>query len=343
MARVGARPVGGVGVARPRLGFLGLGWIGLNRLAAVANSGWAEIVAVTDPNRKALENALETRPNVQTPSTLEDLIDVGLDGLVIATPSALHADQAIRALRSGAAVFCQKPLGRTRSECARVVQAARDADRLLGVDLSYRRVRAFEEVGRLVREGHLGEVHMVDLVFHNAYGPDREWFADRRLSGGGCVIDLGTHMLDWALMSLGWPRVVDVAARLYRNGSLLAPPLEEVEDLAVVGLDLEGGGSLRLACSWYVPAGRDAVIEARIIGRNGGASVLNVDGSFYDFRSERYRGTQTEVVVEPPDEWGGRAILDWLERLRRDNAYDPSVERYLEVAGVIDSIYGRTS
>jgi predicted dehydrogenase len=58
--------------------------------------------------------------------------------VVIATPSALHAEQSIAALTSGAAVFCQKPLGRTADEVRQVVDAARTADRLLAVDLSYR-------------------------------------------------------------------------------------------------------------------------------------------------------------------------------------------------------------
>ena len=54
---------------------------------------------------------------------LDGLLGMGLDGIVIATPSAMHAEQSIRALQSGAAVFCQKPLGRTAGEVRRVVDA----------------------------------------------------------------------------------------------------------------------------------------------------------------------------------------------------------------------------
>jgi predicted dehydrogenase len=101
---------------------------------------------------------------------------------VIATPSALHAEQAIAALDRGLAVFCQKPLGRDASETRAVVEAARRADRLLGVDLSYRYTRAAAALRDEVRSGALGEVYAVDLVFHNAYGPDKPWFYDRRLA-----------------------------------------------------------------------------------------------------------------------------------------------------------------
>ena len=72
--------------------------------------------------------------------------------MVIATPSAAHADQSIAALNAGKAVFCQKPLGRTGPEVAEVVAAARRADRLLGVDLSYRHTAAMAAIRPLLPE-----------------------------------------------------------------------------------------------------------------------------------------------------------------------------------------------
>src|SRR5690606_4534507 len=123
--------------------------------------------------------------------SIEALLEADLDGVVVATPSALHAEQSIRALERGMAVFCQKPLGRTAAETRRVVDAARGADLLLGVDFSYRHTAAVISLRDLVTAGSLGRIYAVDLTFHNAYGPDKEWFRDPALSGGGCVMDLG--------------------------------------------------------------------------------------------------------------------------------------------------------
>src|SRR5690606_1877444 len=150
--------------------------------------------------------------------TLEDLLEAEPDGIVIATPSALHARDAERALRAGTAVFCQKPVGRDLAECRSVVEAARAADRLLGVDLCYRRTRAADALRTLVRSGALGHVHSVDLTFHNAYGPDKPWFYRRSESGGGCLLDLGTHLVDLALWLLDETRVEEVRGRLLRDG-----------------------------------------------------------------------------------------------------------------------------
>ena len=124
----------------PRLGFLGVGWIGRNRMEAVAP--YVEVAAIHDPA------PLDFVTQCYKPS-FDELLDCDLDGVVIATPSALHAEQAIAALERGLAVFCQKPLGRTATEARRVVDAARAADRLLAVDLSYRFTRAAQALGAL--------------------------------------------------------------------------------------------------------------------------------------------------------------------------------------------------
>jgi predicted dehydrogenase len=337
-----ATAVGAPSVARPRLGFLGVGWIGRHRMRAIADSGFASVAAVADT---AVEVAREACAGLaEAPDlcgSLEALLDQELDGLVIATPSALHAQQAVAALERGVAVFCQKPLARTANETRRVVDAARAADRLLGVDLSYRYTAAVQAVRELVRRGELGEIYAVDLVFHNAYGPDKAWFRDPALSGGGCVIDLGIHLVDLALWTLDFPAVRQTTSRLYARGAPLNDPARQVEDYAVARLDLENGASVQLACSWNLPAGRDAVIGASFYGTNGGAAMQNVNGSFYDFVAERYRGTSRELLASPPDEWGGRAAVDWASRLAAGQGFDAVAERLVDVAAAIDQIYGR--
>src|SRR5918995_990027 len=152
-------------VARPRVGFLGVGWIGRDRLEAILRTGVVEVVGIADPSPENAAEAGRLVPQAELASTLDDLLDLEPDGVVIATPSALHAEQSVRALRRGAAVFCQKPLRRT--------------------------------------------------------GPDKPWFYDPALSGGGCVIDLGVHLVDLALWTLDFPDVSGVSANLFACGEPL--------------------------------------------------------------------------------------------------------------------------
>jgi predicted dehydrogenase len=325
---------------RPRVGFLGVGWIGRHRLEALVQSGTAEVVGIADPmiaNAAAAAQLASCAPM----SSLDQLLDLQLDGIVIATPSALHADQASAALKRGVAVFCQKPLARTAAETAQVVELARQADRLLGIDLSYRYAEAARRVRDLVRSGELGSIYAVDLVFHNAYGPDKAWFYDPALSGGGCVIDLGIHLVDLLLWSLEPSSVNQVSSRLFAKGQLLPPSPTLVEDFAWAELQLDDGAAARLACSWNLSAGRDAVIEVSFFGTRGAVRLSNVNGSFYDFIAERYQGTERQCICGLPDEWGGRAVIDWAQRLTRDSGFDSSADQLIAVAEVIDAIYGR--
>ena len=304
-------------------------------------TGAVEAAAIADPSPEMAAEAQKLAPDAALVSGLEEMLALGLDGVVIATPSALHAEQSIEALQRGAAVFCQKPLGRTAAEAASVVEAARAADRLLSVDLSYRFTEGMHRIAGLVRSGELGRVYAVDLVFHNAYGPDKDWFYDPARSGGGCVMDLGVHLVDLALWTLDFPEVTDLSADLFTGGEPLRTGADVVEDYAVATLNLATGATVRLACSWRLPAGCDAVISAAFYGTEGGAALHNVDGSFYDFTAERYRGTARETLAVPPDAWGGRAAADWARRLAADERFDPAAEHLVDVARTLDRIYGR--
>jgi predicted dehydrogenase len=325
--------------ARPRLGFLGVGWIGRHRMAAIERDGAADIVAIADPSRERRDAALAIAPAAVGCEHLGQLLEQPLDGVVIATPSALHAEHCLAALARGCAVFCQKPLGRTAVETARVVAAARGANCLLGVDLSYRHTTAIRRIREVLRGGGIGRVFAVDLVFHNAYGPDAAWFYDRAASGGGCVIDLGIHLVDLVLWLLDFPAVEAIDRQLYSRGAWLGAGDPRVEDYAAVQLRLAGGIIVRLACSWRLSAGCDAVVEATCYGTEGGLAMKNVAGSFYDFVAERYRGTTRERLASPPDDWGGRAALDWAERLAGGAGFDAAAERLVDVAAVLDGIY----
>jgi predicted dehydrogenase len=199
-------------------------------------------------------------------------------------------------------------------------------------------MRALREI---VRAGEIGSVYAADVVFHNAYGPDKPWFHDPTLSGGGCVMDLGIHLVDLALWMLDFPAVAGVTSRLFAQGEPLGPDPRRVEDYAIARIDLEGGATVQLACSWNLPAGREAVISASFYGTGGGVAMHNENGSFYDFTAERFRGTARDTITSPPDDGGGRAAVDWARRLAAGEGFDPEAERLVDVAAVLDGIYGR--
>ncbi|MGE5497734.1 MAG: Gfo/Idh/MocA family protein, partial [Syntrophothermus sp.] len=226
---------------KPRLGFLGAGWIGRSRMESLYETGAAEIAAVSDPSGTALKSVREFLPGIDCCSSFEEMLRMDLDGIVIATPSALHASQSIMALESNKAVFCQKPLGRSEHETGLVIETARRKNRLLGVDLSYRHLKGVLKLKEMIEKGTLGKIFACDLTFHNAYGPDKAWFYDPLQSGGGCLIDLGTHLVDLVLWLFNNPAVLNLSSRLYSKGEPLEDHKRQVEDYAAALFDMKGG------------------------------------------------------------------------------------------------------
>lgn len=342
--QMGERRTGPGGETRkPRVAFLGTGWIGYNRMEAVARSGGAEIVAVADTDPRSSARAAELANGCDACGSLEELLAHEPDGIVIATPNACHAEQTVTALEAGASVFCQKPLGIHVDEVRAAVAAAQRTDRLLHVDYSYRHTAGLKAIRQLIGQGALGKVFAAELTFHNAYGPDKDWYYDSALSGGGCLTDLGVHLVDMALWCLDFPAIKEISGRLFRDGKALPPASREGEDYALVDITLENGGDIRLGCSWRAHAGKDAQIAAQFWGPESAARWENIDGSFYNFEARKFTGTGSELLTSPGEPWGEGAILDWVKRVSEGGRYDPVIEETVEIARVLDRVYGRTS
>jgi predicted dehydrogenase len=320
------------------LAFIGLGWIGKNRMDAIIKSGLAVPALLSDSNPELLNQLSLVYPGsiISEKMDRDDIID----GAVIATPNAFHASQAIQIMNAGIPVFCQKPLARTTEETKKIVNKAKDMNLFLGVDFSYRYTAAFKKVLEIVKSGEIGDIYSVDLVFHNAFGPGKSWCYDPMLSGGGCVIDLGIHLIDLLLYTLNSPEVQEVTAYLYNKGKVIQEE-KMVEDYALVLISFQNGISAKLTCSWNLSIGQDADIEAAFYGSKGTSVFKNLSGSFYDFNAELYKGNKKETLISPPDDWMGKAGIYWAERIMKDTSYDNSADSYIKTARIIDQIYRR--
>lgn len=324
-----------------KLGFLGTGWIGCNRMKALAEDGIVDNAIIADISEERIREAALICPDCEVCKSLDEVIAMEPDGIVIATPSALHARQACTALEARIPVFCQKPLGRNCKETGEVIEIASESNCLLGIDMSYRYLEAVKCFQNIIRSKEIGEIYAVDAIFHNAYGPDKKWFYNPDLSGGGCLIDLGIHMIDLVLWLLDFPNIYEIWGKLFCGGEKYKRASGKVEDYAVVKMDLETGCNVSIACSWNLHAGRDAIISLNMYGKNGGISLYNINGSFYDFRAEKFKNTSKQLLCSPPDDWEGRAIKNWAQQLYVNREFDNSVNHMKDVALIIDTVYKR--
>ena len=267
------------------------------------------------------------------------------DGILLATPTSLHIERAEEAMAHGVPVFCPSPLSRTAEEARRLINSARAADLLLGVDVSFRACEAMRVLRSTVQAGELGDIYAIDLTYHSAHPADERWKTDPAQSGGGCVIDLGTPLIDVALWTLGFPRVTEVSSRLYANGERTDTMADRTsapaEEYATSRLELDTGATVNFACSWQLPLGADARIEVTFYGTEGGGTFRNVGPSLSSFESAVFRGTHRHPLAQSGSEWIDKAAPAWAAALARGAGYDPWVEGVIDVAATIDRILQR--
>jgi predicted dehydrogenase len=118
-----------------------------------------------------------------------------IDAVYVVTPNGLHAEHAIRAARAGKHVLCEKPMANSAAECEAMIAACADA----GVKLAVAYRCQFEphhlECMRLAREQEFGAVKLVEAGFGFRIGNPNQWRLDKKLAGGGALMDVGVYAL----------------------------------------------------------------------------------------------------------------------------------------------------
>jgi len=126
-----------------------------------------------------------------------------IDIVYVVTPNALHLEHALAAAAAGKHVFCEKPLEISVERCQQMIDAVKNAGKMLGV--AYR--CQFEpnnlECVRLAKEKVLGDVKIIDANFGFALGDPTQWRLKRDLAGGGALMDVGIYCLQTTRMLTG--------------------------------------------------------------------------------------------------------------------------------------------
>jgi predicted dehydrogenase len=201
-----------------RVGLAGFGSAGRGIHAPLLQQAGMTIAAVSTANPQRAEQARREVPGARVVADLDALLTVaGLDLIVLATPSGLHARQARQCIDVGIAVVVDKPLATDATQALRVVEAARTA----GVPLTVFHNRRFDAEHVTAREsvasGRLGEVFRHEFRWERwRPTPKDRWRENASpVDGGGILLDLHSHMIDAAVDLFGPIDTVyaEVAAR----------------------------------------------------------------------------------------------------------------------------------
>ena len=188
-------------------GVIGAGGIAFRRTIpeGILPARGAKLVAVMDIDENRARAASQQFGGVPWHTKIGPLLAADdVDAVYVATPTNVHAKQALAAIRAGKHVFVEKPVAMTVTEARRIAAAAEQKGVLVGVGFMMRHHGAHRKIAEVIRKDIIGRPVLARAQLSCWYPPiPGAWRQDPALGGGGAFIDMGTHCLDLLEMFLG--------------------------------------------------------------------------------------------------------------------------------------------
>ncbi|GAA0532659.1 oxidoreductase [Saccharopolyspora subtropica] len=309
-----------------RVGIAGLGRAGWHLHAGTLAALPAEyrVVAVHDPMPDRMAEAVAEFGCASYPDYADLVAADDVDVVVVASPSATHAELAVRALEHGKHVVVEKPFATSLAEADEMIAAARTAGRILLASQNQRYSLLFQTVRDVVSSGRLGQIVEAKTHWH-AFRRRWDWQTIPEL-GGGTLNNDGSHAVDHVLALFGGAGEPEVFCRM-RTTPLSAGGAEDHVKIVLAWDELVVDVELTNACAYPQP-------KWLVLGTNG---TLVADGDVVRWRYVDPDALTPRVATTTPTE--GRRYnteeLPWVEEERSvaGDAYADSHRRmYTELA-----------
>jgi len=266
-----------------RIGFIGTGGIAGLHARQLLEVPEAEIAALADPssaNRETFAGKYGLQERPQYADYRDMLAKEDLDAIVICSPHTLHYEQATDVLNSGRHVLIEKPMTCSSREAEELIRTAERSGKVMQVSYQRHFQPEFLYIRNAIASGEIGRVTSVTASLYQEWrqGPDTAWRKNPALSGGGFLMDSGSHIIDVLLWTTGLTPI-DVKPQLHMQGA--AVEIDTFTSIrfaegAVAGLNLVG----------YAPCWHETYV---FCGENGGI--------FYDNGKITLRRLRQEPIV----------------------------------------------
>lgn len=257
------------------LGIIGLGYIGKVHLRHSSKLANARLVAVADLSQKALNNAKKTGVK-KTFTNYEDLLrDPDVDAVIIGLPTHLHLHCAKQASQAKKHVFLEKPIARNVAEAKEIINAAQKNSVKLMIGYPLRFSTKFCALKERIESGVLGDVEAAYATnistgpfMHRAEGhtpiPVPEWWFKKELTGGGALIDLGSHMIN--LLRWYFGEITEIKSYCGHRFNM------DFEDSAICLAKFESGTTAIINVGWF---SQKYQVKVELLGTAENAIVNN--------------------------------------------------------------------
>lgn len=225
-------------------------------------------------------------PDIEIVRNYKDLLkDGSLELVVIATPNILHFDMASEFLLAGKHVVVEKPFTPTSAGADELIKLSEETGKKIFVYQNRRWDGDFKTIQQVVYQGYLGEILEFEAHFDRfAPGPRRSAWRDEPLPAGGVLYDLGSHLIDQAIVLFGLPHSVFADIKTRRVGS-------QVDDCFEVNLHYE-----RLIVT----------LKASVFVKEQGPRYIlhGTKGSFVKYGTDPQEEMLKHGLMPDSDDWG---------------------------------------
>ena len=336
---------------------LKVGVIGVGGIARAHFPGWqagphAEIAALADASPTILQRVGDELGVSRRYQDARDLMDdPDIDIVDICVPNAFHAPLTIAALEAGKHVLCEKPLAITPDEVRRMIAAQGRSGKLLMTAQHFRFEGSAEALKAEIDGGVLGEVYHARAWWLRRIGAGvTPGFIQKRLSGGGALLDIGVHMLDLALWMMDHPKAVTVSGithdRLahqpgaFNGGGVLIPNDFEVEEFGGALVRFENGATLMLETSWmlhHLSEGSGEEQRIWLYGDKGGACWPDNEIVTTNNATKQLLNTRLQLGHDQAPH--ARECMAFAEAIAEGRRSPVPAEQSLGVIAILDGIY----
>ncbi len=245
-------------------GIVGAGRIAHSYIEALKMSRVAKLIAVADTRSDVAQAVSESAGCRSYASHLELADREECDAIIVCTPPSSHADITQALLERRIPVLCEKPLSTDVATARSLCERAQANGVPLAMASKFRYVDDVIRAKSIVASGLVGEVILVENTFATALDMARRWNSDPAISGGGVLIDNGTHSVDIVRYLIG-PVSQVIALEGKRTQEL------GVEDSVALFMRTKGGADARIDLSWSINKEQDSYI--RVYGSHGSIQI----------------------------------------------------------------------
>jgi len=246
------------------IGIIGSQFIATLHAEALQRVTGAQVLAVASPTQAHAKMFAEKYHIPKWFTDYRELLQLADVHIVtLCLPNDLHCQATLDAARAGKHVICEKPLCMNLQEADQMIAACDKA----GVQLMYAEELCFTpkyvRAKQLVDEGALGKVYLIKQS-EKHYGPHSDWFWNTERSGGGVLLDMGCHGIEFARWILGRPKATSIYAQC---GTYVHKDRTRGDDNAILLVEFENDAVALIEESWARPGGMDD--RAEIYGSQG--------------------------------------------------------------------------